>query len=187
MSDKLKRVLDTNLAGLHVTDAQVNAVLRRVSQDEQRPRVIRWQAIAAVLLVLESARDGEYGFQSCADHADSAELKSIFLRHSQQCAAAAQELEREIRRFGGEPASGGTVAGAVHRGWVSVKAALSSRDDKAVLEECERGEDAAVARYRKALNATLPADVRALLERQAQGAKRNHDEVRALRDRYAQR
>ena len=50
MSDKLKRVLDTNLAGLHVTDAQVNAVLRRVSQDEQRPRVIRWQAIAAVLL-----------------------------------------------------------------------------------------------------------------------------------------
>ena len=50
MSDKLKRVLDTNLAGLHVTDAQVNAVLRRVSQDEKRPRVIRWQAIAAVLL-----------------------------------------------------------------------------------------------------------------------------------------
>ena len=47
MSDKLKRVLDTNLAGLHVTDAQVNAVLRRVSQDEKRPRVIRWQAIAA--------------------------------------------------------------------------------------------------------------------------------------------
>ena len=55
MSDKLKRVLDTNLAGLHVTDAQVNAVLRRVSQNEQRPRVIRWQAIAAVLLVLTLA------------------------------------------------------------------------------------------------------------------------------------
>ena len=52
MSDMLKRVLDTNLAGLHVTDAQVNAVLRRVSQDEKRPRAIRWQAIAAVLLVL---------------------------------------------------------------------------------------------------------------------------------------
>ena len=56
MSDKLKRVLDTNLAGLHVTDAQVNAVLRRVSQDEQRLRVIRWQAIAAVLLVLVLGR-----------------------------------------------------------------------------------------------------------------------------------
>ena len=55
MSDKLKRVLDTNLAGLHVTDAQVNSVLRRVSQEEKHPRTIRWQAIAAVLLVLTLA------------------------------------------------------------------------------------------------------------------------------------
>ena len=66
---------------------------------------------------------------------------------------------------------------------VSVKAALSSNDDKAVLEECERGEDAAVARYRKALQSPLPAHVRSIVERQAQGAQRNHDEVRALRDR----
>jgi uncharacterized protein (TIGR02284 family) len=77
------------------------------------------------------------------------------------------------------------VAGALHRGWVSVKTALSTQDDKAVLEECERGEDAAVARYRAALKATLPFEVRALIERQAQGARRNHDEVRALRDRFA--
>ena len=42
MSDKLKRVLDTNLAGLHVTDAQVNAVLRLVSPDQTRPPVFRW-------------------------------------------------------------------------------------------------------------------------------------------------
>lgn len=132
--------------------------------------------------VLESARDGEYGFHSCAEHADSGQLKTIFQRHSRECAAAAVELEHEIRRLGGDPASGGTVAGALHRGWVSVKTALSTSDDKAVLAECERGEDAAVARYRKALKANLPADIRQLLERQLQGAQRNHDEVRALRD-----
>lgn len=77
------------------------------------------------------------------------------------------------------------MAGALHRGWVSVKSALSVHDDKAVLQECERGEDAAVARYRKALKATLPLDVRALVERQSQGAQRNHDEVRGLRDTFA--
>jgi len=134
--------------------------------------------------LLESCRDGEYGFRTSAEHADSPELKGIFLRHSSECAAAATELEREIRNHGGEPSSGGTVSGALHRGWVSVKAAMTSRDDKAVLEECERGEDAAVARYRKALKASLPASVRAIVERQAQGAQRNHDEVRDLRDRY---
>ncbi len=109
----------------------------------------------------------------------------MFQRHAQECAAAGAELEQHIRRLGGEPASGGTVAGALHRGWVSVKSALSINDDKAVLEECERGADAAVARYRQALKVTLPADVRALVERQAQGAQRNHDEVRGLRDSYA--
>lgn len=135
--------------------------------------------------VLESCRDGEYGFQASAEHADSGELKGIFQRHSRECAAAAVELEQEIRRLGGDPSSGGTVAGAMHRGWVSVKSALSTRDDKSVLEECERGEDAAVARYRKALNATLPKEVRVLLERQAQGARRNHDEIKALRDGFS--
>ena len=138
-------------------------------------------------VLLESARDGEYGFTSCAENADSAQLRTLFQRHAQECAAAAVELEHEIRRHGGEPASGGTVAGALHRGWVSVKSALSTRDDKAVLEECERGEDAAVARYRKALKEPLPAQVRALVERQAQGAQRNHDEVRSLRDSFVAR
>lgn len=135
--------------------------------------------------LLESARDGEYGFHACAEHAESDALKSIFERHSRECAAAAMELEHEILRLNGEPALGGTVAGALHRGWVLVKAALSSRDDKAVLEECEHGEDAAVARYRKALKVTLPVDVHALVERQAQGAQRNHDEVRTLRDSFS--
>lgn len=134
--------------------------------------------------LLECSRDGEYGFRTSAERATSPELRDLLTRHADECAAAAAELEREIRSYGGEPSSGGTVAGALHRGWVSVKAALSTRDDKAVLEECERGEDVAVARYRKALKATLPPSVRALVERQARGAQRNHDEVKALRDRY---
>ncbi len=134
--------------------------------------------------LLESCRDGEYGFAACAEHTDSAKLQSVFQRHVRECAQAAVELEHAVRRLGGEPASGGTVAGALHRGWVSVKSALSARDDKAVLQECERGGDAAVARYRKALEAILPMDVRALVEHQYRGAQRNHDEVRALRDTF---
>lgn len=155
--------------------------------DDDRPLdVIDNEDVVDVLNdLLESARDGEYGFHACAEHAESGQLKGVFQRHSRECAAAAMELEHEIRRLHGEPSSGGTVAGALHRGWVSVKTALSTQDDKAVLEECERGEDAAVARYRKALKATLPFEVHALVERQSRGAQRNHDEVRALRDNFS--
>lgn len=134
--------------------------------------------------LLESCRDGEYGFRASAEHAKSADIQTLLSRHAAECAAAAAELEREIKLRGGKPPKGGTAGGALHRGWVAVRSALTTQDDKAVLQECERGEDTAVARYRKALKAALPADLRAIIERQAQGAQRNHDEMKALRDAF---
>jgi len=70
----------------------------------------------------------------------------------------------------------------MHRGWVHVKGAVGANSEESILNECERGEDAGLARYRKALKQALPADVRAVIERQAQGAQRNHDQIKALRD-----
>ena len=43
------------------------------------------------------------------------------------------------------------VAGAIHRGWTGLKAALTSGNDHAILAECERGEDRAIEAYKKAL------------------------------------
>ena len=132
----------------------------------------------------ECSKDGEYGFRACAEQAERADLKSTFLQRADDCRSAAQELYAQIRSLGGKPDEGGTTAGALHRGWVAVKATLSTYDDKAVLEECERGEDSAVAQYRKALKENLPAGIRQLVERQAQGAQRNHDQIKMLRDQF---
>ncbi len=174
-------------AGLAWTDVRpaTRAAYERAANGRPLDVVDNDDVIDLLNDLLESCRDGEYGFHASAEHADSGELKGVFQRHSRECAAAAVELEREVRARGGEPVSGGTVAGALHRGWVSVKTALSTQDDHAVLEECERGEDAAVARYRKALKTELPHDLRALIQRQADGAQRNHDEVKALRDSFS--
>jgi uncharacterized protein (TIGR02284 family) len=132
--------------------------------------------------LLESCRDGEYGFRECAEHARSEDIKVLLHRHSGECRAAGLELQTLIRQLGGKPDDGGSMAGALHRGWVSVRATLSAYSDQAMLNECERGEDTAVARYRKALKQNLPSAIRAVVERQAQGAQRNHDQVKALRD-----
>ena len=134
--------------------------------------------------LLETCRDGEQGFRASAEQAQTGELQNLLARRATDCASAASELEQAVRTHGGTPADGGTMTGAMHRGWVAIKTALMANDDKAVLEECERGEDAAVASYRKALEHALPPGVRSLVERQAQGAQRNHDEIRALRNRY---
>jgi uncharacterized protein (TIGR02284 family) len=132
--------------------------------------------------LIETCKDGEYGFNACAQQATRADLKSVFMQRADDCRGAAQELAEQIRSLGGKPEEGGSAMGAVERGWVAVRAKLSSYDDKAVLEECERGEDNAVARYRKALKKPLPAGIKLIVERQMQGAQRNHDQIKMLRD-----
>ncbi|MDB5928566.1 MAG: hypothetical protein JWR60_273 [Polaromonas sp.] len=132
--------------------------------------------------LLETCRDGEYGFSTSAEHAKSAELKTILLRHAQECRTGGQELQTLIRQLGGDADEGGSVSGALHRGWVSVRGTLSGYSDEAMLDECERGEDVAVASYRKALKQDLPPAIRSVVERQAEGAQRNHDQIKALRN-----
>lgn len=144
----------------------------------------RDDVVDALQDLVECCKDGEYGFRACAEQAKRADLKSTFLKRADDCRGAAQELNEQIRQLGGKAEDGGSVAGAMHRGWVSVKSALTTYDDKAVLEECERGEDNAIARYRKALKQPLPAGVKLVVERQMQGVQRNHDQIKMLRDQF---
>ncbi len=136
--------------------------------------------------LIETCKDGEYGFRTCSERASSASLKQTFQQRAQECSSAAAELQGLVRQYGGTPEDSGTAAGAVHRGWVRVVDAVTGSDDQAILNECERGEDSALARYRAAAKETdLPADVRAVIARQQEGVQRNHDQVKALRDGYS--
>ncbi|MEJ7687402.1 MAG: PA2169 family four-helix-bundle protein [Variovorax sp.] len=132
--------------------------------------------------LLENARDGEYGFRTCAEQVETANAKQLFASRAAGCRQAEDELVGLIRNYGGEPASGGTTAGALHRGWVQIKGSVGADSELSILESCERGEDAAIARYRKALKQSLPADVRAVVQKQADGAQKNHDEIRDMRN-----
>ena len=134
--------------------------------------------------LVETSKDGEQGFRTSAEDTKSADLRKVFLERAESCAKGAAELQQCVARLGGNPEERGSVAGAVHRGWVNLKAAATDRTDLAILEECERGEDVAKASYRKALEQQLPEDIRQIVQRQYEGVQRNHDLVRNLRDRY---
>lgn len=132
--------------------------------------------------LIETSHDGEKGFARAAKDVLDPGLKSIFVEGAMRCRAGARELEHEVRSMGLEPMQGGSVAGAVHRGWLELKAVATARDTRAILEECERGETFAKARYAMALEqAGLPETLRAIIERQFAGVQRNHERVRALR------
>src|SRR5262245_44906546 len=138
--------------------------------------------------LLEISKDGEEGFERAASEVKDASVKSLLVQCAANCRAGAEQLESAVRNLGGDPDERGSVAGAVHRGWVNVKAAVTGHDTKAVLNECERGEDYAKGRYKKALEEKeLPSDVRSLIQNQYQGVLANHDRIKELRDQYASR
>ena len=134
--------------------------------------------------MIETSRDGEQGFRTCAENAKSPQLKSFFLDGAQRCQQAVSELQQHVTQYGGSAETSGSVAGAVHRGWVNLKSALSTNEDKAMLEECVRGEEHAVSVYRDALQKDLPPELRTVVERMYQGAQQNHAKVQQLANQF---
>jgi uncharacterized protein (TIGR02284 family) len=129
-----------------------------------------------------TCRDGEDGFRQIAGELEDPALRERFIRYAQTRAGLASELLAEIQRLGGEPATSGHVSGAIQRGWIRLKAALTGADDTAILGEAERGEDVTVGLYRRALERDLPVETRAVLVRQLDDIEAVHREVRDLRD-----
>lgn len=140
------------------------------------------QAEATLKNLAQVSRDGEKGFSAASEAVKDENLKQVFQRASARCAEGAQELDEEIVKLGAMPDSGGSVSGALHRAWTNLKAAITGGDDKAILEECERGEDVAKAAYQNALEEDLPASLATIVRRQYQGVRENHDLIKRLRD-----
>lgn len=141
------------------------------------------QVIETLNHLLENARDGELGFREAAEHTKTPRLSALFGRRAETSRQDAVELEEQIRRLGGKADKGGTGTGAAHRVWTHIRGLFGGASDETMLNECERGEDATLARYRKALKENLPQGIHAMVQRQFEGAQRNHDMIRTLRDR----
>jgi uncharacterized protein (TIGR02284 family) len=144
----------------------------------------RTQIVALLNDLIETSHDGEKGYAKAAREVADPSLKSLLVEGAMRCRGGARELEAEVRAMGMEPARGGTLAGALHRGWISLRASANSRDAHSVLAECECGEDFAKARFAMALEEDLPPELREIVRRQYEGVVANHDRVRQLRDRF---
>lgn len=132
--------------------------------------------------LIEVSKDGEEGFLKSAESVDDPQLKTFFFRRSQEVKDSAAELQDLVRALGGKPAESTSVAGYLHRRWIDLKTAILSNDNLAVLNEVERGEDVALNAYREAAKKDLPPMARLVVLRQLDGAQRNHDQVKQLRD-----
>ena len=139
--------------------------------------------ISTLNSVIETLKDGQEGFRQASEAVRDTELKSYFSDLSLQRSKFAGELQNHVIQLGdSEPETTSSTAGALHRAWINMKSAITSQDDHAILVECERGEDSAVAEYKKAMEAELPSPARDIISRQYTDVKAAHDRVKALRD-----
>ena len=136
--------------------------------------------------LIQICLDSEEGFRQAAEGVETPELKTLFTEFSQQRAGLAADLQHEVVRLGEEPAVDGTIMGAVHRGWLNLKSAVVSNDEKAIVNECERGEDVAKDAYEEILKDGLPDETELLVSRQYAVVKAAHDRVRAIKQTFAE-
>ena len=130
--------------------------------------------------LIETCKDGANVFREAAQAVSNSDAKTLFMSRIPIIERSAAELQAEVRRLGGDPEKSGSVAAAMHRGWMDLKAAVSGHDEAAILTECERGEELAVKNYEDALKKNLPAETRTIVEAQFRGTVSNLEKVRAL-------
>jgi uncharacterized protein (TIGR02284 family) len=115
------------------------------------------------------------------------DLKALFegmIGESQQYKT---ELANKLGTLGEEATNDTTISGAVYRAWMDVKATFTGSSRKAILENCEFGEDAWRRAYEAALgsDAQMDPEVRQLITEQYTSEKQSHDLIKKYRDAHS--
>jgi uncharacterized protein (TIGR02284 family) len=129
--------------------------------------------------------DGKEGYASASEITQSTELKGLFLNYAAQRSAFAEELKDHLEAHGGESENeSGGVLGALHRTWIDIKQALSSKEDSAILGAIETGEKAAIEKFDTVLDdPSTHADHIELLQRQRTAIREALSEIQTYHHR----
>lgn len=133
--------------------------------------------------LVETLKDGEKGFASAAEKlrdGEHAEWATTLQRLSEQRAGFSREIIELGHEYDDDVDASGTVAATLHRGWISLKDALTGDDAGSVLAAAATGEDHAVSEYEDALEQDLSAGFRDVVTRQHAAVVAARDEVKAL-------
>ena len=145
----------------------------------------REKAIDVLNTLITINNDRIEGYETASKETEESDLKAMFAKFISTSQKCKEELSREVNTLGGEVAEGTKVSGKFFRAWMDVKAALTGKDRKAILNSCEYGEDEAKDTYEKALendSEHLNPKQISMIDAQKMSLKGDHDHIKALRD-----
>ena len=138
--------------------------------------------IATLNTLIATTIDSVKGYEDSAQNVDNENFREIFRQNADERQQVVGQLREEVRRLGGDPEESGSFMGAAHQRFEDLKAALTGRDEKAIVNEVERGEDYIKGKFETALESgDLAGDSRSIVEQCYQTVRRGHDQISQLK------
>ena len=132
--------------------------------------------------LITTTLDSMKGYEDAAKDAESTQYATMFADFARDRAKVATDLQNQVRNLGGEPELDSGMLAAAHRTFMDLKQAITGKDDKAIIQEVERGEDHIKAKLEDAMNDgdLTPATQAAITETFA-SIREGHDKMSALK------
>ncbi len=138
--------------------------------------------ISTLNTLIATTIDSITGYEDSASNIENERLRELFRSRADERQKIVEELRAEVRRLGGDPEDGGSFLGKAHQRFEDLKAAIPGRDQKAIINEVERGEDYLKEKWQAALQSgNLKGETHDLVERLYQSIKAGHDQISQLK------
>lgn len=126
--------------------------------------------------------DSANGFEDAAEDDDASTFRSMFQDFAQERRLLVARLQDRVRQLGGTPSDDGSLKAGMHRRWEDLKKAITGREDRAVIDEVERGEDHIKETYAATLaDRSISQPTREVIEQCFTSVLRGHDTVARLK------
>ena len=126
--------------------------------------------------------DSITGYEDAAANSDAGRFQEMFRERASERRRCVEDLRSEVRRLGGNPEDDGSFLGKTHQRFLDLKAAVTGRDEKAIINEVERGEDYLKEKFEAALSSEhLSGESRTVVESAFQSVRAGHDQMSQLK------
>lgn len=135
--------------------------------------------------LIETTLDSADGYAEAAKDAKSESLISLFRERSTERRQVASTLQKRVRLLGGDPEDDGTVLASAHRMFVNLRSSLTSNDNKAVVDEVERGEDHIKSKFEDAMkDKDVSPDTMSVITDVYASVRSGHDQMRDIKQAF---
>ncbi|MEA3052966.1 MAG: hypothetical protein QOG72_1869 [Sphingomonadales bacterium] len=127
--------------------------------------------------LIETTIDSVDGYRHSAGQATNEQFSEIFRNRAQEREQVVARLRERVRELGGTPEEDGGLLAKAHRQFLSLRDAVTGRDDKAVIAEVDRGESYLNGKWETALADTeLSSETQRLIRECYQSVRSGHDQ-----------